>query len=132
MGKILLVRHGETDWNKARKIMGREAIGLNEAGRAHSRLLQEGLKSFPLEAIYSSPVLRALETAQMISEGRGLSLISDERLVEVHYGEWVGKTFLEVRAMPGYVPYMLRLETPVAPGGETLYQVRDRAMTFIK
>ena len=131
MGKILLVRHGETDWNKERRIMGREPIGLNENGRRQARELREGLSDIGIEAVYSSPVARALETAEILCQGRSLAPIPEEGLVEVHYGEWVGKTFMEVRAMPGYVPYTQRLDTPVAPGGETLYQVRDRAMAFL-
>jgi broad specificity phosphatase PhoE len=131
MGKILLIRHGETDWNKDRRIMGREPIGLNETGRRQSKELQEALSDLSVEAVYSSPVNRALVTAEILCQGRTLAPVADERLVEVDYGQWVGKTFMEVRAMPGYIPYMRRLETPVAPGGETLFQVRDRAMAFL-
>lgn len=131
MGKILLIRHGETDWNKERRIMGREPIGLNGTGRKQSKDLQEALSDIAVEAVYSSPVKRALETAEILCQGRTLAPVADDRLMEVHYGQWVGKTFMEVRAMPGYIPYMQRLETPVAPEGETLYQVRDRAMEFL-
>jgi broad specificity phosphatase PhoE len=131
MGNILLIRHGETDWNKDRRIMGREPVGLNENGRHQSKQLQEALSDLDVEAVYSSPVLRAMETAEFLCQGRALAPIPDDRLLEVNYGQWVGKTFMEVRAMPGYIPYMQRLETPVAPGGETLYQVRDRAMGFL-
>lgn len=131
MLKLLLVRHGETDWNRDRRIMGRQEIGLNETGRLQALALKEALGSFPVDAVYSSSVCRARETAQILVEDRGLTPRYDERLVEIHYGEWVGRTFEEVRALPDYTPYFTRLETPVAPGGETLYQVRDRALDFI-
>ncbi len=131
MLKLLLVRHGETDWNRDRRIMGRQEIGLNETGRLQALALKEALGRFPVDAVYSSSVCRARETAQILVEDRGLTPRYDERLVEIHYGEWVGRTFEEVRALPDYTPYFTRLETPVAPGGETLYQVRDRALDFI-
>lgn len=131
MLKLLLVRHGETDWNRDRRIMGRQEIGLNETGRLQATAMKQALANFPVDALYSSPVCRARETAQILGEDRGLAPLYDERLVEIHYGDWVGMTFDQVRALPDYTPYFQRLETPVAPGGETLFQVRDRAMDFI-
>lgn len=132
MLRILLIRHGETDWNRDRRIMGREEIPLNETGRRQAHYMKESLGSAPLDAIFTSPVMRAQETAQILAEGRDLEPREDERLVEVDYGEWVGMTFVAVRKLPGYVPYYLRLEESVAPGGESLYQVRDRGMSFLE
>lgn len=111
--------------------MGREEIGLNASGREQSRVLAESLQPYSLNAIVSSPILRARETAAIIAEPRQLEVQFDERLWEIDYGDWVGKTFEEIRAMPGYVPYFRRLATPVAPGGETLDQVRQRVVDFI-
>lgn len=132
MLRILLIRHGETEWNRDRRIMGREEIGLNETGRFQALALKQSLAAFPLDAVYSSPILRARETAMTLCEERDLKPSFDERLVEVDYGEWVGKTFLEVRETSGYTPYFKRLETPVAPKGETLFQVRDRGIEFLQ
>lgn len=132
MLRILLVRHGETDWNRDRRIMGREEVELNETGCLQSQALKSGLANISLDAVYTSPMLRSRETADILCEARGVAAIPDDRLVEVDYGDWVGKTFTEIREIPGYVPYFKRLETPVAPNGETLYQVRDRAMSFIR
>ena len=132
MIRVLFVRHGETDWNRSRRIMGRQEIGLNETGRFQSLALKQALKGFPVDALYTSPILRARETADILSEERPVRPVDDERLVEVDYGDWVGKTFAEVRETPGYVPYFKRLDSPVAPGGETLYQVRDRMLDFLR
>ncbi|MCE9624838.1 MAG: histidine phosphatase family protein [Deltaproteobacteria bacterium] len=132
MLKLLLVRHGETDWNRDRRIMGRQEIGLNETGRLQALSLKEGLARFGVDAVYSSSVCRARETAQILTEDRGIKPKYDDRLVEIHYGDWVGMTFEEVRTLPDYTPYFKRLDTPVAPNGETLYQVRDRAMEFVR
>lgn len=132
MDRILLIRHGETDWNKDRRIMGRDPVGLNEAGRRQSRSLQATLKNTKVDQVFTSPLLRALQTAEILCAGRGLKPTPDELLLEVDYGEWVGKKFAEVREMPDYIPYYQRLETPVAPEGETLYQVRDRGLAFLE
>ena len=132
MVKLLLIRHGETDWNRDRRIMGRQEIGLNETGRLQALSLKESLAQFSVDAVYSSPVCRARETAQILVEDRDLAPQYDERLVEIHYGDWVGKTFDEVRSLPDYTPYFTRLQTPVAPNGETLFQVRDRALDFVR
>jgi probable phosphoglycerate mutase len=131
MLRVLLVRHGETEWNRERRIMGREDIGLNENGREHSRQTREALKNAPIDAVYCSPIARARETAEILCEGRGLEPLYDARLEEVDYGDWAGMTFVEARSTPGYIPYFDRLDTPVAPQGETLYEVRDRGLDFL-
>lgn len=131
MLRILLIRHGETDWNRDRRIMGREEVPLNEAGVKQIHHMKESLESAPIDAVYSSPLLRALETAQILIGERDLEPMRDSRLEEVDYGDWVGMTFRDARQTPGYVPYYERLDTPVAPNGESLYQVRDRGMGFL-
>lgn len=131
MLRLLFVRHGETDWNRERRIMGRQAVGLNETGRFQSLALRQALAGYSVDRVYASPLLRAVETVQILTEGRPVTTQWDERLVEVDYGEWVGKTFAEVRSTPDYVPYFKRLETPVAPAGESLFQVRDRMVDFL-
>ena len=101
MQRILWIRHGETEWNRERRIMGREEIGLNDAGREQSRSLATALQPYALDAIISSPILRARETAAIIAEPHQLEVQCDERLWEIDYGDWVGKTFDEIRAKPG-------------------------------
>lgn len=131
MLRVFLIRHGETDWNVERRIMGAQAIGLNAIGKAQAHETAGHLAEFSVDALYSSPLLRATETAEILLKDREVSLIHDARLCEVDYGAWVGKTFQEVRDMPGYIPYYQRLHEPVAPEGETLFQVRDRAVEFV-
>lgn len=132
MLRLFLLRHGETDWNRDRRIMGPEDIPLNTTGLEQARAFRSQLAECPFDQIFSSPILRAQETAEVVAKGFDLQPQYDARLEEVGYGEWVGRTFKEVREQEGYVPYFKRLDTPVAPGGESLYQVRDRAMAFMK
>lgn len=132
MLRLLLVRHGQTEWNRDRRIMGREPVGLNPEGVAQSQRLRDDIQGFEIHGVYTSPLVRAKQTAEIIAEGCDLNPKEDPRLEEVGYGEWVGLTFKEARETPGYVPYFKRLDSPVAPGGETLFQVRDRALKFLE
>lgn len=131
MLRIFFMRHAETDWNRERRIMGSNPIEINEAGKQQADQSSQGLHPFCFSTIYTSPILRALQTAKVLHQKQNAPLVEDQRLEEIGYGDWVGMTFEEVRKLPGYVPYFRRLQTPVAPKGETLFQVRDRAMAFI-
>jgi glucosyl-3-phosphoglycerate phosphatase len=103
---LLLVRHGETDWNAQNRWQGQCDIALNDTGRAQARLLgtrlrrlwQQGLLPEPAQLV-ASDLGRATETAQLL--GTGLSLQTDPRLRERGFGSWEGKTHAEVGHAPG-------------------------------
>jgi probable phosphoglycerate mutase len=92
---ILLVRHGETDWNRERRWQGHADRPLNETGRAQARALAERLAADPPGAIWSSDLTRARETAEIVGARLGLPVAFDERLREVDVGEWSGLTAAE-------------------------------------
>jgi broad specificity phosphatase PhoE len=92
MGLFYLLRHGETEWNAENRFCGCTDVPLSEAGRGQARSVATRLKPIPFEALYSSPLERALETARVISESVGLQPVPDFRLVELDYGQWEGKT----------------------------------------
>jgi probable phosphoglycerate mutase len=133
MGLFYLLRHGETEWNAENRFCGRTDVPLSEAGRRQAKSLAERLKPLPFEALYSSPLKRALETARLISEFVGLQPIPDQRLVELDYGQWEGKTLAEIMksdpntfrswdADPGLV---------APPGGESGLEARRRVVSFL-
>jgi broad specificity phosphatase PhoE len=95
--------------------------------------LAERLKPIPFEAIYSSPLKRALETARLISESFGLEPILDERLVELDYGQWEGKTLAEVmKNDPKTFQAWQADPAPVAPpGGESGLEAQQRVVSFL-
>jgi broad specificity phosphatase PhoE len=96
--QLLLVRHGLTDWNVDRKLLGRVDVGLNERGRAQARAAAEALRSFPVRAVLSSPQVRARETADPIAGVLGLAIEIEAGLDEVWLSEaWQGKTVDELR-----------------------------------
>jgi probable phosphoglycerate mutase len=93
---LLLVRHGETDWNLERRWQGHADPGLNGTGRRQSEELAARLASERLDALYSSDLTRARETAEVVGESLGLPVRLDTRLREVDVGEWSGLTSAEV------------------------------------
>jgi len=93
---LLLARHGETDWNLERRWQGHADRPLNETGRAQADALAERLAAEPPEAIWSSDLARARETAEIVGRRVGLRVQVDPRLREVDVGEWSGLTLAEV------------------------------------
>jgi len=130
MIRIILIRHGETDWNRGRRIMGHEPIPLNEKGREQIQLLREHLSSVHFDAIYTSPVLRARESAELLQGSQGSPLLEAPELAEIDYGEWVGKTFDEVRVLPQFEAYHRRPSEVIIPEGETFHDVMARVKQF--
>ncbi|MGP9529384.1 histidine phosphatase family protein [Glutamicibacter sp. AOP5-A2-18] len=91
--KIVLIRHGQTEWNKAGRLHGRSDLPMNETGvRQAQQLAQEFAVQGPWAAVYSSPLFRALQTAQIISKGIGTrALYENPELMEQDFGDWEGK-----------------------------------------
>ena len=133
MGLFYLVRHGESEWNAENRLCGRTDVPLSEGGRRQAKSLAERLKSIPFEALYSSPLERALETARLISESVGLQPAPDQRLVELDYGQWEGRTLAEIAESD---PKTLRAwdanPAQVAPpGGESGLEAQQRIVSFL-
>lgn len=128
---ILCIRHGETDWNAAGRWQGHAPVPLNAVGWAQSQALASYLArhGWPLAALYSSDLPRALQTAQAIAEALGLVVRPDSRLRETDLGEWQGLTREEVLAWDGerYAAYLADWRRIPAPGGEARLAVGARA-----
>lgn len=90
---LYLIRHGQTDWNKGRRLQGRTDIPLNENGRIVAELTRAGFQEIPFDMAYTSPLKRASETAEIILAGRNIPIISDERIIEVNFGSYEGCDF---------------------------------------
>ncbi len=96
MTTILLARHGETDWNREGRFQGHADPPLNRTGRAQAVDLSVTLMAEELAAIYSSPLQRALETAEVVAASHGLEAVPVDALREVDVGSWSGLTRAEV------------------------------------
>lgn len=123
--KIYLVRHGQTDWNAAGKIQGQTDIGLNSIGIAQAAELGARLKSEELNisAIYSSPLIRARQTAEALSSALDKEVILVDDLREMAFGDWEGCRFDDLReADPVYFDnWRLHRGTERIPGGGECY-----------
>jgi probable phosphoglycerate mutase len=95
--RFCLIRHGETDWNSAKRIQGQIDIELNAAGEAQAMALRPGLAEHCFAAIYSSDLLRAWRTAEIATAGRGLAVAPAPTLRERHFGVLQGVTSHEAR-----------------------------------
>lgn len=89
--KILLTRHGQTDWNVLRKVQGRTDIELNETGIKQAEIAREKLKDYDIDLIISSPLKRAKKTAEIIGSDRNIPIIIDKDLTERAFGKYEGK-----------------------------------------
>ena len=96
MTTILLVRHGETDWNLQRRVQGHSDTPLNDNGRAQALALADTLDDVELDAVYASDLARAFETARIVAERRGLPVTSVPGLRERNFGTWEGLTDTEI------------------------------------
>jgi len=94
---IVLVRHGETDWNRERRFQGHADTPLNGAGRGQARELADVLRGEELAAVYTSPLRRASETAEIVAAHLGLEARLLEGLREIDVGDWQGLTVDEVK-----------------------------------
>ena len=128
MGKLYIVRHGETVWNREGRIQGHTDVGLSERGLEQARLLAQRLKSVPLDAAYASDLCRASDTAAAILEGRDVPLYPTPRLREYHKGAFEGLTEAELRARyPAEYPGYIAKDLDYAPeGGESTRGVSAR------
>ena len=96
MTTILLARHGETDWNREGRFQGHADPPLNATGRAQAAELAAELKAVGLAAVYSSPLRRALETAQAVAAEHSFEPVAVDALREVDVGSWQGLTRVEI------------------------------------
>lgn len=88
--KLYIMRHGETDWNKEKRLQGQSDIDLNEFGRKLAYKTKEGLKEVPFDLVITSPLKRARETALIVKGDREIPIIEDARIEEMCFGEYEG------------------------------------------
>lgn len=128
--RVLLIRHGETEYNRTARIQGQMDIELSEKGRAQARLLGRRLRAEKIDAVYASDLKRARVTAEIVCEETGLSITGlREDLREIKFGRWEGHTMAEVEELyPEDVAYWradITFHAP--PGAESYAAMRDRA-----
>lgn len=131
--RVFIVRHGETDYNIARRWQGHLDTPLNENGRAQAQALATYLQDEPIDIIYSSNLSRAYDTATAIANLKNMPVISDERLREFTIGVFAGKTRDELEAeMPDVLQQWNNDDNYPLPEGESRIATQKRVVDFWK
>jgi broad specificity phosphatase PhoE len=125
---VYLTRHGQTEWNSRGRMMGWADEDVNALGRAQAMRLARRMEKLPLDAIYASPLSRAITTGAIIGQSHGLSPKPLRGLIEINYGDWEGLYRKEVAAKwPELQKRMHDNPSGLAiPGGETFDQLEAR------
>ncbi|MGE5571985.1 MAG: histidine phosphatase family protein [Bacillota bacterium] len=131
--KIILIRHGQTRWNKEEVFRGRADIPLDETGMAQAEAVAAALAQMKISAVYSSPLARAAETARIVARPQGLPVQLVDDLADIDCGGWEGVPVYEARSR---YPEMFEAwqeapHTVTFPGGESLDQVANRAVAAV-
>jgi phosphoserine phosphatase len=133
MLELIIIRHGETAWNTGDVFRGRVQIPLSENGLKQADLLGEYLGRKKINAVYCSPLERAVQTAQSLAKKQNLDVQPLEELNDLDFGEWEGLPVKEVkvRYKDTYDFWLKRPDIAVVPGGETLENARKRVMNAL-
>jgi len=132
MTTFFLIRHascsglGQTLWGRTTDIC------LNEKGRLEAQRLADRFKGITLQAVYSSPLERALETAEAIARSMRLEVEKNSALNEIDFGEWTGKTFDELSSDERWRRFNTNRSMTTIPGGESFLQVQSRVVTELE
>lgn len=134
MTKLVLIRHGQTEWNIAGKYQGQSDVALSDKGIEQARLLA---KNFPLEqldAVYASDLTRAFVTAEQLAKRFGCVVQPEPSLREMNFGEWEGLTYKQIVAQwpEAMGTFFMRPDKLEIPGGEGFAVLQKRAVKCIE
>ena len=134
MTRLVLIRHGQTAWNKSGKYQGQSDVALSEEGLEQARCLAEHFPVEKLDAVYASDLSRAMVTAETVAQKFGLEVRPEPAFRELSFGKWEGLTYAEIvagwpEAMANFLTHPDIMEIPQ---GESFPQVQQRAMTRLK
>lgn len=133
MPLLLLIRHGENDFVKTGKLPGHvPGIHLNDKGRQQAQALGEALKDVPLKALYSSPLERALETAEPIAKARNLPILQEPDLKDPNVGTWQGKSLKVLRLTKVWKIVQSAPSRFQFPEGESFINVQARITAVLE
>jgi len=132
MTKIYLVRHGETDWNSERRVLGWSSVPLNSRGVFQAETLAKILPSIRIEKIYTSPLARTLQTAEILGSQLNLTPVKEPRFIEANIGSWEGQYWKDLVKDPIRQKYYTHPKTARPPKGETSFEVQQRTASGIR
>ena len=128
-GTAILMRHGETPWNREGRVMGRQPVDLDAAGRQQVEASIPLARMLKPDLIISSPLARARQSAEIIAHGLGgVEIIEEPLIEEVRYGKWEGMTYHQLIKDESFLEFRRAPIESVTPGGETISQVQARGV----
>lgn len=134
MTQLYLVRHGETEWNREKRIQGWQDSPLTEKGVRNAELLAQYWNDMRFDAVFSSDRGRALQTASILSKASGVPVEKESAFREINFGAWEGKKVTEIREQDPkeYDNFWERPEEYKSVGGESFFEVRARILNRLK
>lgn len=134
MARFILIRHGQTKWNRVEKYRGRTHLALNKTGRRQAEAVALSIKELPISAIYTSPLKRAIDTANILSKHTGVPVQILGGLIDIDYGGWQGLSPREVVKQDSelYTKWLKLPHEVRFPNGESLGDVRVRAIAAVE
>ena len=132
-GAALLMRHGETPWNRQGRVMGCNPVELDVHGRAQVAGLVDFVRTLKPDLIVTSPLVRARQSAEIIADGLGggVPIREDRQIAEVQYGRWEGMTYEDLIVDEEYLRYRDEPILSSTPGGETIGEVQARGVEAV-
>jgi len=129
---VFLIRHGVTAWHAEGRVLGQRDIPLSAAGVAQAEEAAAALHGVKMSEVLSSPLQRAIQTAEIIGQDAGIEVARDPRLIDFQLGKWTGMTYADVAKNEEYQRFLLQPDSERIPGGESLEDIRRRAVSAIE
>jgi broad specificity phosphatase PhoE len=129
---VFLVRHGVTDWHRDQKVLGQRDVALNATGINQAQAVARALGGVAVGEVLSSPLVRAVQTAEIIAGQYGIEVARDPRLTDFRVGRWEGMHYEEVSRSPEYRRFVADPMSEGIPGGEDIKQIRERAVAAVE
>lgn len=129
---LFLVRNGATDWSREGRIAGRREIGLSTDGRVQADELAARMAGIDMTEVLTSPLPRAVQTAEKIASAHKLEVARDPRLTDFDAGRWEGQKFADVLVSDEYKRFLANPMSEVIPSGERMAAARDRMISSVE
>ena len=128
--RFYLIRHGQTEWNEKGIYQGWTDIPLSEMGEKQAELLGKRFRKIPLDALYVSPLQRAIQTAEFVAKASGVPLVTDEHFKEINFGEWEGSSIPQLTEKYGkpFTDFFANPFDVTFPGEGSFDKVRKRSV----
>jgi broad specificity phosphatase PhoE len=128
---VFLIRHGVTAWHAEGRVLGQRDIPLSQPGIVQAEEAAAALRGVKMSEVLSSPLQRAIQTAEIIGQETGIEIARDPRLIDFQLGKWTGMTYADVAKNEEYQRFVQQPESERIPGGESLEDIRRRAVAAV-